>query len=156
VHLEGFAAVYARAIEIAIHTMRDQTLKNWTTPPLLLLQPRVEHLGMFAFAHVVELMDEGYRTAREAFSDPAAIPPPDASGIYPRRRVHLRVERDRCVGCGACLVYGGHGTFSIDGSGKAVVNKPDQIWSPVDGTFVRQCPTYAIVAREEGKGGKEP
>ena len=145
----GFAAIYARAIEIAILTMVDRQLKQWDQPPMLLLQPRVEHVPLFSFKHNGELIQEGYRAATEILRNPELIPPRGASGIYPKRRVQLRVDRDRCIGCGACLVHGPAGLFELDEESKAIVTEPEQLWSPIDGSFVRQCPTYAILARRE-------
>jgi NTE family protein len=143
----GFAAVYARAIEIGIDRMRDAALQGWDHPPLLLLQPRVEHLSMFAFDQSQWLIDEGYRVTHEVIADPTRVPPSDARGVHPRRRIKLSVVRERCIGCGACLAHAPAGVFSLDQQGKAVVNQPDQVWSPIDGAFMRHCPTYAIVAR---------
>ncbi len=156
IHSEGIAAVYSRVIEIAIQTMRDQSLQNWSRPPLILLEPPVEHLGMFAFRHAREFIDAGYRSTKSILAELDTLPGRDASGIFPRRAVQLRIDRDRCVGCGLCLVHGGTDMFAIDEVGKAVVNSPEQIWSPADGGFVRQCPTYAIAAREmKGAGVTE-
>ena len=145
----GFAAVYARAIEIGIDKMRDAALERWSSPPLVLLQPRVEHLSMFTFEQNRWLIDEGYRVTDELLRRPGGIPVPDAIGVYPRRRVTLSVVRERCIGCGACLAWGPRGLFTLDDEGKAVVTEPEQIWSPADGGMVRHCPTYAIVARAD-------
>ena len=46
-----------------------------------------------------------------------------------------------------CLVTAPRGMFTLDGNGKAVCHQSEQSWSPLDGAFVRQCPTYAITAR---------
>jgi ferredoxin len=70
----------------------------------------------------------------------------EASGVYPRRVVKVRVDRDRCVGCGSCVMRA-PATFALDTAGKATVLEPIQIWSPLDGEYIRQCPTYAISAR---------
>ena len=37
--------------------------------------------------------------------------------------------------------------FTLDDERKAIVTQPEQTWHPVDGGFIRQCPTYAISAR---------
>jgi ferredoxin len=68
-------------------------------------------------------------------------------GVFPKRRVVVRVERDRCIGCGQCLVQAPQGMFVLDNDRKAVVTAPEQEWSPADGGFIRHCPTYAISAR---------
>ncbi len=149
-HLAGFAAVYARAIEIAIENRRTSVLKAWDRPPLLLIQPRVEQYGMFSFGHNRELVDEGYRATIQLLSDPAAIPPASASGVFPQQRYHVRVDREHCIGCGHCLVNAPPGLFRLDSEGKAVVTDGEQVWSPVEADFVRQCPTYAIAVRPVG------
>ncbi len=146
VHKMGFAAVYARAIEFGIQTMRINTLRTWERPPLLLIQPQVDHIGLFSFRHSRELLDEGYRAALELLQDEEAIPPKGARGVFPRREFVVRVERDRCIGCGACRIHGPPGLFVLDERGKAVVTQPEQTWNPVDTEFLRQCPTNAIVA----------
>ncbi len=57
----GFAAVFARASEIVFHQMMENRLAAWTGPPMLLVQPRVEHVPMLSFDHNRELIEEGYR-----------------------------------------------------------------------------------------------
>jgi len=144
---EGFAAVFARATEIAMHSALELRLKSWTTPPIYFMHPRVEHISPFSFDDLRELVEEGYRDTMAALSHPADWPRPGDEGVYPKRRVIVRVERDRCIGCGACLVHAPRGMFVLDAQGKAVVTTPEQVWSPTDGGVIRHCPTYAISAR---------
>ncbi len=144
---EGFTAVFARATEIAMQTLLELHLQTWTSPPLYYLHPRVEHVSLFSFDHLREVVDEGYRSTLAALDRPEDWPAPGASGVYPRRRVMVRVQRERCIGCGACLVHAPPGMFVLDADGKAVVTNPAQEWSPADGGFIRHCPTYAIGAR---------
>ena len=147
VQIEGFARVFARATEIAMQTMLEMKLNVWSSPPLYYINPRVEHISMFSFDHLREVVDEGYRAMTFALDHPGEWPAPEDSGVFPRRRVLVRVERERCIGCGACLVQAPAGMFVLDESHKAVVTRPEQTWHPVDGGFIRHCPTYAISAR---------
>jgi len=144
---EGFAAVFARATELAMQSEFELRMRLWTTPPLYYLHPRVEHISLFSFDHIREVVEEGYRAMKAALVRAPEWPQKGAAGLYPRRRVLVRVERDRCIGCGACLVQAPQGMFVLDAQGKAVVTQPEQEWSPTDGWFIRHCPTYAISAR---------
>lgn len=155
VHEKGFLAVYARAIEIGIQRMDEATLHRWTRPPLLLIRPKVWHIELLSFEHNAELVEAGYRAAHEVLDTPGALPPPDAVGVYPRARMRVRVVRERCVGCGACVVWGRGDLFRLDRDGRAVPTDPTPSWSAVDRLCVTQCPTGAIeVERVEAGGGR--
>jgi NTE family protein len=144
---EGFAAVFGRATEIAMQVLLEQRLRSWTTPPVYYIHPRVEHVSMFSFDHLREVVEEGHRSTIDALDRPTTWPARGAEGVWPRRRVVVQVERDRCIGCGACLFQGPPGAFVLDNERKAVVTQPEQEWSPTGGTYIRHCPTYAITAR---------
>src|SRR2546428_428328 len=144
---EGFAAVFARATEIAMQSLLELRLRDWTTPPIFYVHPRVEHISAFSFDHLRELVEEGYRATVAALDRPDDWPAPGSSGVHPRRAVTVRVQRERCIGCGACPVQAPPGMFVLRAQGEAVVTRPDQEWSPIDGEFIRHCPTYAIGAR---------
>jgi NTE family protein len=144
---EGFAAVFARATEIVFQQLLEARLAAWAAPPLLLVQPRVEHVPMFSFAHTRELMDEGYRAMDVALDLAGDAVRSATGGIFPRRLIRIGVDRERCIGCGQCVARAAGGTFRMDEFGKAVGPVEPQEWSPVDGGFIRHCPTYAITAR---------
>lgn len=152
VQTDGFAAVYARSIEIGITRMDETALRHWERPPLVLIRPRVWHIRLLSFHHNAELVDAGYAAASECLDDPAALPVPGATGVYPRRRYRVAVDRDRCVGCGACVALGPAGLFQDDGAGKVTVTNPTPRWSPIDGYCVAQCPTGAIAAQQDRTG----
>lgn len=143
----GFAAISARASEIVFQQAMEHHLGVWTAPPLLLVQPRVEHVPMFAFDHTRALVDEGYRATAAALEGAGAAVRAATGGIYPRRTVQIAVIRERCIGCGACVAIAPPGMFRMDGDGKAVGPDRPCEWSPIDGAFIRHCPTYAIMAR---------
>ena len=63
---DGFAATYVRGLEIVMQTQIEGLLRDWTGPPLTLIEPRVAHIGMFSFTQTQELIDEGYRATSEA------------------------------------------------------------------------------------------
>jgi NTE family protein len=142
----GFAGIYARAQEIAIQTMKDTRLDQWTSPPMILLQPRIGDTSMFSFSQNEEFITEGYRAAEQVINSPEGIPAATETGIFPRRQVKVRVHEEHCTGCGACLIHGPPGLFVLNDKNKAEIVEPIQDWSPNDGGYLRQCPTYAIVA----------
>lgn len=144
-HHAGFAAVYARAMEIGVQHMDETALREWRRPPLLYIRPHVWHVDLLSFSHNAEMIEAGYHAAHEVLDATHAVPPPEATGVYPRHRVRVRVDRDLCVGCGACLIQGPPGQFTLDATGKAVATDETPIWSPVDGLCVTQCPTGAIL-----------
>jgi NTE family protein len=143
---EGFAATYVRGLEIVMQTMMESRLRQWTAPPLVLVHPRVEHVSMFGFGHNRELIEEGYRATLDLLDQLKDGFDPQGHGIHPQRKVEIRVDRDRCVGCGACVMHAPW-VFELDEGGRAKVRQPIQSWSPLDGAYVRNCPTYAISAR---------
>jgi hypothetical protein len=48
---------------------------------MLLLSPRVEHLGLFSFTANDYLVNEGHAVASSAFTTPEAVPASDAAGV---------------------------------------------------------------------------
>ena len=143
---DGFAATYIRGLEIVMQTMMESRLHHWTAPPLVLVHPRVEHVSLFAFGHNRELIEEGYRATADLLDLLGPEFDPSGHGIHPQRKVQIRVDRERCVGCSACVMHAPW-VFELDLDGRAVVRQPIQSWSPLDGAYVRNCPTYAISAR---------
>jgi NTE family protein len=43
---QGFAATYIRGLEIVMQTMVQTRLEGWSSPPLVLIHPRVEHVSI--------------------------------------------------------------------------------------------------------------
>lgn len=142
----GFAATYARGLELVMHAMLRERLHHWQTPPLIFVHPRVEHISMFSFDHTLEQIEEGYRSTIDTFSELPHGFPTASEGIFPRRDVVVSVDPKRCVGCGACVMWAPE-VFRMGADGKAEVVAPRRRWSPIDGQYVRHCPTWAISAR---------
>lgn len=148
VQSSGFASVYERASEIVFQQAMERHLLTWTKPPLLLAQPRVEHVPMFSFDHTGEMIAEGRRAMSLAMDLAQDDVRREKGGIYPKRLVQLGVLRERCIGCGTCVAIAPPGTFHMDAEGKAVPPREPVAWSAVDGNYVRHCPTYAITAHQ--------
>ena len=140
----GFTAIYMRAATTMMHALQLSPLEHWSTPPMILIRPRVSHIGWFSFAHADELIEAGYKAAIEALQHFDACVAAN-SGIFPRRVVKISVDREKCIGCTLCVALAPQ-LMAMDASGKAVARVPSVDWSPADGDFVHHCPTYAITA----------
>jgi ferredoxin len=144
----GFAATYIRGLEIVMQTQIEAQLRDWKGPPLVLVQPRVEHISMFAFDKTAELIEAGYRATSSTLDQLGTRLSGVAAGMHPTRRLRVLVDESRCVGCGSCVIQAPQ-VFRLDSRGKAEVLTPVQTWSPIDGAYVLNCPTYAISVRPE-------
>ena len=147
VHTQGFSAVFMRAASVMMHALQDVTLAHWPGPPLLLVRPRVGHVPWFSFGHTDELVREGYRAAVAALAHWDTVIAADG-GVYPRRRVRVRVDRDRCTGCGLCIALEPR-LMALDAERKAYAVTTASEWSPASGDFVRHCPAHAISVSSE-------
>jgi NTE family protein len=148
----GFAATYMRGLEIVMQSLTYRSLSTWSEPPIVLIRPKVDTIPMFAFEHTEELLEEGYRAANAAFDQLADGPL--TAGVYPRTRMQIAINPNRCIGCGICVAMAPR-VFRLRSDGKAEVTGPRQTWSPIDGAYVHHCPTYAISATpSERSSGK--
>lgn len=139
---KGFAAIYMRSAQIMMNRLYSSQLSAWSGPPLLLVRPAVWQINWFSFAHTAQLIAAGYAAATDAL-DRAGDALLSSGGVYPRRVIHLSVDRDRCNGCRLCATLAPD-VLAMDASGKAVVIETPLEWSRADGEFVHQCPTDAI------------
>lgn len=142
---QGFAAIYMRAATVMMHSLQQFPLQQWSGPPMILVRPRVAHIGWFTFGRTGELIEEGFRAAMAALDhmDEALESP---SGVFPRRLVAVTVDRAKCVRCGLCAAIAPH-AMALDAEGYAYAREPQFEWSPADGGFIHACPTYAIESR---------
>ncbi|MEP7086854.1 MAG: patatin-like phospholipase family protein [Gemmatimonadota bacterium] len=138
----GFAAIYMRAASVMMHALQLNPLATWMGPPMLLIRPRVGHREWFAFSHAEEMIEAGYEGTLSALDD-IEDGPLGRDLIYPRRRIKLSVDRDKCIGCGVCMALAPR-LMEMDAEHKAFAVREEHEWSPADGEFVGQCPTSAI------------
>ncbi len=139
----GFAATYIRGLEIVMQTQIEDQLRDWKGPPLVLVQPKVEHISMFAFDRTEELLEAGYRATLQTLDQLGGRLSGVTRGMHPRRQLRVMVDQERCVGCGTCVVQAPT-VFRLDERGKAQVYAPLQTGTPLDGSYLLNCPTAAI------------
>jgi NTE family protein len=152
----GFASIYMRAATTMMHALQLAPFATWTRPPMILIRPKVNHIGWFSFAHTDELIEAGYTAAMEAckhYEECIAW----GIGVFPRRPMQITVDRQKCIGCTLCVALAPD-VMAMDASHKAYPLTPVVEWSPADGDFVHHCPTYAIEATrldiDSGSAGK--
>jgi NTE family protein len=138
----GFAAIYMRAASVMMHALQLNPLATWMGPPMLLIRPRVGHRDWFEFSHAEEMIQAGYDGTVSAL-DELEDGPLARNVIYPRRRIRLSVDRNKCISCGVCAALAPR-IMKLDSHGKAYATRAEHDWSPADGEFVGHCPTEAI------------
>lgn len=144
----GFATTYGRGIEIVMGRLTELALHDWTTPPLVLIRPKVSRVAMFAFNRTPHLLAEGYRATHEALDLlPDGLDSLPPGGIHPVRHVEVRVDQKRCVGCGLCAAVNPR-VFAMDTNGRAMVRMRERTTTPLGDAAVRSCPTCAISVQE--------
>ena len=142
IHTQGAFNIYMRAATMMMHTLQQQPLDAWSGPPLLLIRPKVSHVGWFDFAHTPQLIELGYRAALESLDHlETAMSAP--GGIWPKRPTRIAVSQERCTGCGICVALAPR-VMGLDSRRKAYALAQVVDWSPADGDFVNHCPTRAI------------
>ena len=62
----GMIAVHDRVLAMNIAGQRARSLEAWRDLPVLLIRPRIGHLGTWDFSRTQYFLEEGYRAAREA------------------------------------------------------------------------------------------
>lgn len=143
---QGFAATYMRAATTMMHALQLIPFIRWSSPPMILIRPRINHIGWFSFSHSEELIEAGYRAAMDALSNcEECFSSP--GGVFPRRKVELSVVREKCICCGLCVALA-PALMAQHKNGKAYPVRRKLEWSPADGDFVHHCPTLAIEVTE--------
>jgi len=140
----GFASIYMRAATTMMHALQLAPFANWAKPPMILIRPKVNHIGWFSFDKTDELLEAGYVAALEAckhYEECIAW----GVGVFPRRAMQITVDREKCIGCTLCTAMAPD-LMAMDAQHKAYPLQPIVEWSPADGDFLHHCPTYAIEA----------
>lgn len=138
----GFPAVYMRSAQVMMHALETEQLRQWTTPPMLLIRPPIWHYNWFTFARTAQIIDAGY-TATLRSLDRVGDALMNGHGVYPRKSVDVTIDEAACIGCTLCSVLAPH-IIRMTPRGKAEVIRTPLEWSRADGDFVHQCPTDAI------------
>lgn len=154
ISLQGFTSIYMRAATTMMHALQLAPFRLWGKPPMILIRPKVSHIGWFSFSHTDEVIEAGYTAAMEALENFDTYR--QGIGVYPRRTMEITVDPDKCIGCGLCAAMA-PGMMAMDEHRKAYPKEPVVEWSPADGDFVHHCPTYAIevtrLERGKARGG---
>src|SRR5215212_7197666 len=140
----GFAGIYMRAATMMMHALQQFPLERWHGPPMVLIRPRVDDAAWLSFTDTAANIAEGYRSASRALERFESYWG-HLNCVFPRRRVQIDVDRDRCTGCGTCVSLA-PGVMAMDAFGKAYARTHTVEWSPAEGGFVHECPTAAISA----------
>ena len=151
----GFASIYVRAATTMMHALQLAPFATWTRPPMILIRPKVNHIGWFSFSHTDDLLEAGYTAAMDAckhYEECITW----GIGVFPRRAMQIKVDREKCIGCTLCTALAPD-VMAMDSNHKAYPLTPVVEWSPADGDFVHHCPTYAIEATrlEMGSDGRQ-
>jgi len=139
----GFAALYMRSAMTMMHKLQQTPLSQWGAPPLLLIRPKVGR-DWLSFAHGARHIREGYRAASKALEHFETYLG-QKRGVFPRKRVTLTVNEQKCIGCGLCAAIA-PAYMGMGSNGKAYVRIEEPEWASPDGEFVYHCPTGAIEA----------
>ena len=140
----GFASIYTRAASTMMHALQLAPFGAWTRPPMILIRPKVNHIGWFSFSNTDELLEAGHTAAIEAckhYEECISW----GIGVFPRHPMQITVDRAKCIGCTLCTSMAPD-LMAMDSQHKAYPLQPVVDWSPADRDFVHHCPTYAIKA----------
>ncbi len=150
---QGFATIYMRAATMMMHALQQFPLERWHGPPMVLVRPKVNDANWLSFTDTESNIEQGYQAALRALErfDSYWDRP---SCVFPRRRVQIDVDRQKCTGCGTCVALA-PAVMGLDASRKAFPRTRVVEWSPADGGFVHECPTHAIEATNVDRRGTQ-
>lgn len=141
---QGFATIYMRAATMMMHALQQFPLERWHGPPMVLIRPRLNDANWLSFSDTESSIEQGYKAAMRALERFDSYWE-RAGCVFPRRRVQIDVDVDKCTGCGTCVALA-PAVMGLDATRKAFPRTRVVEWSPADGGFVHECPTGAITA----------
>src|SRR4051812_10539062 len=141
---QGFATIYMRAATMMMHALQQFPLERWHGPPMVLIRPKLNDANWLSFTDTASSIVQGYEAAMRALERFESYWG-RAGCVFPRRRVQIDVDVDRCTGCGTCVALA-PAVMGLDATRKAFPRTRIVEWSPADGGFVHECPTAAITA----------
>jgi NTE family protein len=141
---QGFATIYMRAATMMMHALQQFPLERWHGPPMVLIRPKLNDANWLSFTDTASSIEQGYKAAMRALERFDSYWE-RAGCVFPRRRVQIDVDADKCTGCGTCVALA-PAVMGLDATRKAFPRTRIVEWSPADGGFVHECPTNAITA----------
>mgnify|MGYP003296896842 CR=1 FL=1 len=98
---QGFATIYMRAATMMMHALQQFPLERWHGPPMVLVRPRLNDANWLSFTDTSLSIEQGYKAAMRALERFESYWE-RAGCVFPRRRVQIDVDADKCTGCGTC------------------------------------------------------
>jgi len=140
-----------RTFEIVEEVLVEQSLHMHVDWRVALIQPKVSHTSRFDFQKVHEVVREGELEALKVLTSHAAtrdlvstrVIDGLSCPVHPRDYVSIRIDADRCIGCGMCEMVCETEAFWAHGE-KATVRKLSNYECTRDHACARNCPTDAI------------
>jgi NTE family protein len=141
-----------RTFEIVEEVLVEQSLHMHVDWRVALIQPKVSHTSRFDFDKVGEVVREGEVEALKVLTSHAAtrelvrtdmVVDGLTCPVRPRDYVSIRIDADRCIGCGMCEMVCETEAFWAHGE-KATVRKLSNYECTRDHACARNCPTDAI------------
>jgi NTE family protein len=140
-----------RTFEIVEEVLVEQSLHMNVDYRVALIQPKVAHTSRFDFDKVGEVVSAGERESIKVLTSHAAtrdlvksaVVDGLACPVQPHDYVSIRIDTERCIGCGLCEMVCETDAFWARGE-KASVRKLSNYECTRDHACARNCPTDAI------------